>query len=488
MTTQNYTHMTNQELVDEILSYKTNYSNLNKFIKNKNFQLYCEVVHRTKFLDDCFGKLVPIKSRIYCLQNNLTSVPICNNPNCTNFVKWDKDGFRSHCSNYCSQHDELVINKRKETSIQRYGYESPSQSPIVKQKCLETFMSKYGCSCSLQNPDVKKKCEQTCIERYGTDNPMESPIVQERYKQTCKERYGVEWASQLDCVKQKAKEACENKYGGVGFASKEIYDKVKQTNMQNLGVEYASQSEEVQQKVRETCQQKFGVDCAFQSEEVKDKIKQTCIERYGVEHISQVKSIMEKRDQHMIELYGGVGYASTEIKDKCETTCVNLFGVKNFTQSDEYKEMHDAIQSKRECTCNERYGVPHYAKTEQFNSLIHKPYTNPKYPEMTFGSSWEFKVYDFLKEHGIEFEYQPSISFEYKYDGKVHTYHPDFKVGDKIFEVKGDQFFNESGQMINPYDRTEDGKYESKRQCMLNNNVVILRLDDIKQLDLKMFS
>ena len=107
---------------------------------------------------------------------------------------------------------------------------------------------------------------------------------------------------------------------------------------------------------------------------------------------------------------------------------------------------------------------------------------------MTFGSSWEFKVYDFLKEHGIEFEYQPSIFFEYKYDGKVHTYHPDFKVGDKIFEVKGDQFFTESGQMINPYDRTEDGKYESKRQCMLNNNVVILRLDDIKQLDLKMFS
>ena len=50
MTTQNYTHMTNQELVDEILSYKTNYSNLNKFLKNKNFQLYCEVVHRSELL------------------------------------------------------------------------------------------------------------------------------------------------------------------------------------------------------------------------------------------------------------------------------------------------------------------------------------------------------------------------------------------------------------------------------------------------------
>ena len=107
---------------------------------------------------------------------------------------------------------------------------------------------------------------------------------------------------------------------------------------------------------------------------------------------------------------------------------------------------------------------------------------------MSFGSSWEFKVYDFLKEHGIEFEYQPSISFEYEYDGKVHTYHPDFKVGEKIFEVKGDQFFNESGKMINPYDRTQDDKYEAKYKCMVDNCVVILRWSDIRQLELKMFS
>ena len=34
--------------------------------------------------------------------------------------------------------------------------------------------------------------------------------------------------------------------------------------------------------------------------------------------------------------------------------------------------------------------------------------------------------------------------------------------------------------MINPYDRTQDDKYEAKHQCMLNNNVIILRLDDIR--------
>lgn len=60
---------------------------------------------------------------------------------------------------------------------------------------------------------------------------------------------------------------------------------------------------------------------------------------------------------------------------------------------------------------------------------------------MTFGSSWEFLVYDFLLENHIDFEYQPAISLPYDYHGTHHTYHPDFLVNGKIYEVKGDQFF-----------------------------------------------
>lgn len=120
---------------------------------------------------------------------------------------------------------------------------------------------------------------------------------------------------------------------------------------------------------------------------------------------------------------------------------------------------------------------------------------------MTFGSSWEFLVYDFLLENHIEFEYQPSISFDYVYDNKHHTYHPDFKIGDKIFEVKGEQFFriNEStgqDEMYLPYRRPEwsnehynwiCGLYEAKHQCMLKNNVIIMRESDIKNLNIDIF-
>lgn len=78
-------------------------------------------------------------------------------------------------------------------------------------------------------------------------------------------------------------------------------------------------------------------------------------------------------------------------------------------------------------------------------------------------------------------EYQPDIQFEYEYDGKKHIYQPDFLINGKIYEVKGDQFF-EDDKMINPYDRTFDGLFESKHQCMLNNGVIILRNKHISNL------
>lgn len=120
---------------------------------------------------------------------------------------------------------------------------------------------------------------------------------------------------------------------------------------------------------------------------------------------------------------------------------------------------------------------------------------------MKFGSKWEFIVYDFLTTHSFEFEYQPIIRIPYEYDNQTHHYHPDFIVGNKVVEVKGDHFFkkNEHGEeiMICPYGYNKFSKeeynwwcglYEAKHQCMLKNNVIILREKDIKNLTIDMFS
>ena len=99
---------------------------------------------------------------------------------------------------------------------------------------------------------------------------------------------------------------------------------------------------------------------------------------------------------------------------------------------------------------------------------------------MTFDSKWEVKVYEFCRDNNIGIEYSPSISYDYEYDGITYTYHPDFLINGKLYEVKGDQFFriNESGneEMFCPYGRKKYGeekwnwlcgKFEAKHQCML---------------------
>ena len=136
------------------------------------------------------------------------------------------------------------------------------------------------------------------------------------------------------------------------------------------------------------------------------------------------------------------------------------------------------IKQKVEDTCLERYNVKNYAQTKEFAKYHRKQI---KYDGLTFDSSWEVKVYQYCKENNIPCEYQPDITFEYEYDGKKHYYHPDFYINGKLYEVKGEQFFD-GDKMICPYNRLNDVREESKHQCMIKNNVVILRGKDIKKI------
>lgn len=134
----------------------------------------------------------------------------------------------------------------------------------------------------------------------------------------------------------------------------------------------------------------------------------------------------------MYDLYGKSHALQCDIfKKKSEQTCYNHNGVINPFHSEK-------IRDKAKATCFENWGVDNYAKSPEFHKKCHKRYSNSKYPDVTFGSSWEFRVYDFLTESHIEFEYQPEISIPYEYKGTQHTYHPDFRVGDRIVEVKGE--------------------------------------------------
>lgn len=334
-----------------------------------------------------------------------------------------------YCSTECAKSDTSILEKRRTTCRERYGVDNYTQTE-----------------------EFKEKSKDTCRRLYGVDNYTQTKECQEKRKNTCKEIYGVEHPSQSEKCKQKQKDTCIKKYGVDNYAkTKECHEKMEKTCIERYGVDNYSSTQECREKVRNTFRKNFGVDHYSQTDEYKIQVKNTCQEKWGVDNYAQTE----------------------ECQEKMRNTCQERFGVNHYSLTDECKQ-------KQKDTCKERYGVDHYSKTTEFAHRRRKQISYKDY--LTFDSSWELMVYQFCEENNIPCEYQPNIQFTYEYDGKTHIYQPDFLINGKLYEVKGDHFFD-GDKMINPFNRNQDDFYEAKHQCMIENNIRILRNCDISNLD-----
>ena len=307
-------------------------------------------------------------------------------------------------------------------------------------------------SCSMKDENVQNKRKKTCLEKYGVEHYNKTEESKEKIKNTCLEKYGVENYNKTEESKEKHKNTNLKKYGVESvLQSEEIKEKIKETNFERYGVENYAQTDECKNKVKITCLEKYGVEYYFQSDDKKKKSKETCFEKYGVESYNK----------------------TDEYKEKTKQTNLEKYGVEYYFQSDDKKK-------KSKETCVERYGVEHYSQTSKFAKYHRKQI---EYDGLTFDSNWEVIVYKYCKENNISCEYQPDIIFEYEYNDKKHYYHPDFLINGKLYEVKGDHFFD-GDKMICPYNRNDymDGLFEAKHQCMLKNGVIILRKGNLHQV------
>ena len=352
--------------------------------------------------------------------------PVCGNR--CKFTKFNK-GYHIYCSKKCSYKSKDRLTKCKNTCLEKYGVE---------------FYSKTN--------DYKEKTIKTCLEKYGVKNVFQSEEKKQKIKNTLKEKYGAEHALQIDEFKQKAKETTIKKYGVENYSSlQECRYKVKQTNLEKYGEENFTKTTQYKESVHRTSLEKYGVNHFTQTKEYKEHLRNVMKEKYGVEHALQVD----------------------KFKQKAKETCKERYGV-------EYASQSEIIKDKMKQTTIERYGVENYSQTTEWS---HKKQKRIIYKDISFDSSWELEVFKYCEENNINCIYQPNITFDYEFDGMIHKYHPDFLINNKLYEVKGNQFFD-GDKMICPYDRDEykDGLAEAKHQCMIKNNVTILRGEDIKKL------
>jgi hypothetical protein len=166
---------------------------------------------------------------------------------------------------------QSVREKKKETSLRKFGVDNPAKSDVVQRKTRETWIEKYENCHPLRSEEVKQKIRETCIERYGVDNPWKSSDIQEKSRNTCIERYGVDNAAKSGYVQQK----------------------IRATNFKRLGVGCVLQSEETKKKIRETCLEKYGCETPPASKEIKNKIHETCLEKYDVNWACMIPHVQE---------------------------------------------------------------------------------------------------------------------------------------------------------------------------------------------------
>lgn len=519
MTNVNYTEMSNQELLDIIdLELSRLHSPNKSTFRFRCYELYSELVKRTSFLDNEVQDTLP--GRIFCLRNNIHESPRCSI--CGKPVRYSKKygRFNFTCSWECSFKDPNRQQRLVETCRLKYNVDNPFQAKEIKEKIKRTMVERHGVEHALQSESIRQKFKETSKEHFGVEHPMKSKMVMDRMKNTNLQNLGVEYTFQSKEVQEKSRQTCVERFGvDNAFKSEEVQMKRSATMLQRYDVEYTLQSKELTEKVKEAMMRKFGVEHPMQSEEIKQRTMETNQIRFGVDHPMKLDKFKQRSIDNNKSKHGGIHSSSVpEVKAKVAATNMQRYGVTCSLQNDvidakarksmlehhgaEYPLQCKDIREKIRETLLKTKGVEHPSQTYEFHKNKKHKFHSDKYPGLTFDSTWEVKVYEFCRDNNIPVEYSPSISYEYEYDGRICTYHPDFLINGKIYEIKGDYFFriNESTgkeEMFCPYkgknwtDKEYELKcelYEAKHQCMLSNNVIILRGKDIDNLSIEMFS
>jgi len=304
-----------------------------------------------------------------------------------------------------------------------------SQNLVVKADCRICGLEFEAKLKRLKTGFLCRKCKISATKKNITEE--EKQKINEKRIETCKEKYGVENVFQLNEVKEKSKETLEKEYG------------VSNPRFLQLDSNYTKKTNDRKQKeIEEVSKEKL--------DENLEKLSNLKLTKWDEWTPEDINAITEKRKVTCKEIYG-VEFAqqSTIVKEHYKENSLKNWGFESPQQS-------PVLRKKIENSFLEKYGTKH-------------PNFKFKYQNQLFDSSWELAVWVWAKDNGKEIEREP-VGLTYTFNGIEHTYFPDFRLGGKLIEIKGPQFFKD-GKMINPYDHTQDELFEAKHQCGLQNGV-----------------
>jgi len=215
------------------------------------------------------------------------------------------------------------VLKSKETSLNKWGVDSPNKLDSKKQKTKLTLIDRYGVDHVSRIDDVASKKSSSMkafsdvISNRMSDfwkNLTEEELtrINKKRESTNLENYGVINVSQLDSIKDKIKNTNIDKWGGFTYQSSELLDKVKKTNLDKYGVTFSASSDEVRKKMEDTNIERWGCKNPLSNNEIRDKIKNTLFLKYGVDNPMLIQENVEKLKSKFKDKYGTDSYFKTD--------------------------------------------------------------------------------------------------------------------------------------------------------------------------------
>ena len=314
---------------------------------------------------------------------------------CGNFKHAQSD----FCSRKCHFFKQSIVEKMKQTNLEKYGVENCSQLDEVKKVISE------------------KKLNLSQEEKQA---------VLEKRKKTNLEKYGVEYITQSEQVKEKSKRTCLEKYGVTSFSKTEKFvNKMKQTSLEKFGAESYSQTDEYKQRYKQTCLEKYGVDNPAKTEEFKEQQK----DWFNKLTKEQKEEIKKKKENTNIIKYGFSNpNLNEEIKQKIKNTRIK----KGNQHPDNIVSIFlNQWDKNRKPTASDLQKYTNIKTISNVYPLIDKENKRENF-EIAY-SSLEQIVEDFLLENKIKYQ---KHNRKIIYPKELDFYLPDYKVALEINDIE----------------------------------------------------
>lgn len=162
---------------------------------NKNYPEFFE------YLQSHYPNDITTAEKVYWWRNNIQTHLTC--PSCGKRLRFYgvTKGYAKYCSYKCSNSSQDRKELAKQTCLERYGVENPTQCESVKEKSRQTCLERYGVENPFGSEEIKNRIRNTNLERYGVEYTGASAEVKEKIKETFRDKYGVE--SSLDLPQTK---------------------------------------------------------------------------------------------------------------------------------------------------------------------------------------------------------------------------------------------------------------------------------------------